>query len=116
MFEQFRQRSYEFERLDTGDYTSEEYAVWLGEMRRIHNFFGELRALKKTLLREVENSVANRVSILDVGAGNGYILGELAKQMNGRQGVLVGVELSTEAAASIPSFGASAVQIGRAHV
>lgn len=107
---QLSQRSCDLERLDTGDYTPEEYAVWLGEMRVIHNFFGELRALKRTLLREIKTAVGDRVSLLDVGAGNGYILGELAKQIDGRRGVFVGVELTAEAAASIPSSGNAAVR------
>lgn len=106
----FTRRSLDLERLDTGDYTPDEYTVWLGEMRRIHNFFGELRALKRTLLREIESSAVSSCSVLDVGAGNGYLLGELSKQMNGRRGVLVGVELSAEAAASIPLSGALAVR------
>lgn len=110
MFEQFRQRSYEFERLDTGDYTPAEYAVWLGEMRRVHNFFGELRALKKTLLREIENSVQSNISLLDVGAGSGYLLGEVAKNIIGKRAFLVGVEVNPEAATSIRASGAESVQ------
>lgn len=98
------------ERLDTGDYTPAEYARWLGEMRVVHNFFGELRALKKTLLKEIETSAKTNLSILDVGAGNGYVLGVLAKQMCRRDALLVGVEINAQAAASLPSFGALAVQ------
>ena len=33
MFEKFRHRSHELERLDTGDYTADEYARWQREMR-----------------------------------------------------------------------------------
>lgn len=98
------------ERLDTGDYTPEEYALWLSDMRRIHSFFGELRALKKTLLKEIDNSAENRVSVLDVGAGSGYLLGEIAKQMNGRRAFLTGVEINADAASSIRGFGAMSVQ------
>lgn len=106
----FRTRIDTLERLDTGDYTPQEYARWLGEMRVIHNFFGEIRALKKTLLRETRHADADRVSVLDVGAGSGYVLGELAKQMNGRRAFFVGVEINADAAASVPSFGSLAVQ------
>ncbi|MFN0141667.1 MAG: methyltransferase domain-containing protein [Pyrinomonadaceae bacterium] len=106
----FTRRSESLERLDTGDYTPEEYGRWLGEMRVIHNFFGEIRALKKTLLKEIEDADSDRVSLLDVGAGSGYILGELSKQMNGRRAFFVGVEINAEAAASVPAFGALPVQ------
>ncbi|MGB7201325.1 MAG: methyltransferase domain-containing protein [Pyrinomonadaceae bacterium] len=106
----FKTRIDKLERLDTGDYTPEEYAVWLGEMRRVHNFFGELRALKKTLLREIANSVQSNVSLLDVGAGSGYLLGEVAKNTVGMRASLVGAEINAEAATSIRASGAESVQ------
>ncbi len=106
----FKTRIDKPERLDTGDYTPEEYAVWLGEMRRIHNFFGELRALKKTLLREIANSLQSNVSLLDVGAGSGYLLGEVAKNNIGKRAFLVGAEVNAEAATSIRASGAESVQ------
>lgn len=106
---QFSQRSCELERLDTGDYTSEEYKRWLGEMRLIHGFFGEIRALKRTLLRDIEHWTEDAISILDVGAGNGDLLARIAKLIDGRL-FTVGVELSAEAAAAIREGGATAVQ------
>ena len=110
MFVSLTNRIDKLERLDTGDYTPEEYAVWLGEMRRVHNFFGELRALKKTLLREIANSVQSNVSLLDVGAGSGYLLGEVAKNTVGKRASLVGAEINAEAATSIRASGAESVQ------
>lgn len=107
---QFRGRSGELERLDTGDYTPEEYEQWLGDMRRVHGFFGEIRALKKTLLREISQSGKSRVAILDVGAGTGDLLGETLKAIGGERAFCVGVDLSLESARSIRAFGSSAVQ------
>lgn len=107
---QLRDRSSDLERLDTGDYTPEEYARWLGEMRVFHNFFGELRALKKTLLKEIHDAGRNDVSILDVGAGSGYLLGEVAKNIIDKRAFLVGVEINFEAASSIGASGAESVQ------
>jgi ubiquinone/menaquinone biosynthesis C-methylase UbiE len=98
------------ERLDTGDYTPEEYARWLGEMRYIHGFFGELRALKKTLLKEIALTGEKRVAILDVGAGNGYLLGEIAKLTHGRHTFFTGADIGFESAISVRAFGAAAVQ------
>ena len=71
IFDKFATRSERLERLDTGDYTPREYAKWQQEMRFIHRVFGELRALKNSLVREVLASGEGRVSILDVGAGSG---------------------------------------------
>jgi 2-polyprenyl-3-methyl-5-hydroxy-6-metoxy-1,4-benzoquinol methylase len=105
----FSLRSRELERLDTGDYTPEEYARWLSEMRLIHTFFGEIRALKKTLLREIDNSANDSVAILDVGAGNGYLLGQIGKRLNGRSPFLAGVEIDGNAASQIRAFGAAPV-------
>lgn len=107
---QFSRRASGLERLDTGDYTSAEYTRWLGEMRRIHGFFGELRALKKTLLKEIKNSAQSKVSLLDVGAGNGYLLGEVAKLTSNRETFFTGGDIDFESAVSIREFGAAAVQ------
>ena len=53
MFDRFQQRSTDLERLDTGEYTSEEYSRWQREMKFIHGILGEERALKNTLLRDI---------------------------------------------------------------
>ncbi len=108
--ELFSRRSSDLERLDTGDYTPAEYARWLGEMRVVHNFFGELRALKKTLLREIENAEGEHISLLDVGAGSGYLLGKIAERIVDKRVFAVGVEINAEAATAIRSSGAESVQ------
>ena len=97
MFEKFRTRSSELERLDTGDYTSEEYARWQREMWWIHRLFGELRALKHTLLNEIQLRADRSVSVLDVGAGSGELLAELRKWTKGKATFFVGLEMAPEA-------------------
>ncbi len=74
MFERFKQRSHELERLDTGDYTPAEYARWEREMPWIHGFMGEGKALRDTLVRDVRRHQLKDVSVIDVGAGSGGIL------------------------------------------
>jgi ubiquinone/menaquinone biosynthesis C-methylase UbiE len=107
MFERFKQRSYELERLDTGDYTAAEYARWQREMQLIHRLWGETRALRNSLFRDLGGRTG-RVSILDVGAGSGELLRELGKWFGGRAS-LFGVEINETAARSIKGSGAEAV-------
>ena len=106
MFERFKQRSYELERLDTGDYTEAEYAHWQKEMRFIHRLWGETRALRNSLFRDL-NDRTGRVSILDVGAGSGALLHELSGWF-GTRASLTGVEINATAARSIKSKGIQA--------
>lgn len=101
MFARFKQRSYDIERLDTGDYTPAEYLRWQREMSRIHRVFGEIRALRHSLIREVNASREASVSILDVGAGSGELLRMLGKSLNGKKTFLAGVEIDMDAARSI---------------
>ncbi|MFM9903455.1 MAG: methyltransferase domain-containing protein [Pyrinomonadaceae bacterium] len=110
MFEPFKQRSYELERLDTGDYTPGEYRRWQREMRFIHRIFGEMRALKRTLFRDIQAGSDGPVSVLDVGAGSGELLRELSKWTAGRRTFFVGAELNREATLTIQSKSISAVQ------
>jgi|CXWL01.1.fsa_nt_gi ubiquinone/menaquinone biosynthesis C-methylase UbiE len=110
MFEQFRHRSSELERLDTGDYTPAEYARWQLEMRFIHRIFGEVRALKATLFREMNENGHERVSVLDVGAGSGELLRELVKWTDGRKTFFAGAEIHSDAARSIHEKDISAIQ------
>ena len=97
MFDQFKQRSYKLERLDTGDYTLAEYARWHREMWFIHRIFGELRALRGSLFKTIQRNGKSTVSILDVGAGAGELLCELRKWTADRDAFLVGGEISTDA-------------------
>ena len=110
MFERFATRSRELERLDTGDYSPKEYARWQSEMRVIHRVFGELRALKKTLVAEIFANNADHVSILDVGAGSGELLRLLRKELAAKKIFLAGAELNSDAAASIKKLGSDSLQ------
>ena len=109
MFERFHKRSYELERLDTGDYTPAEYRRWQQEMRFIHRIFGEMRALQRTLFRDL-NETDGPVSVLDVGAGSGELLRALVKWTTGRRAFFVGVEINREATVAINSNSIAAVQ------
>lgn len=110
MFERFATRSHKLERLDTGDYTPAEYRRWQREMWFIHRLFGELRALRRTLFRDIEAAGDVSISVLDVGAGSGELLRELAKWTSGRKTFFVGAELNSEATRSIKSSTLAAVQ------
>lgn len=109
MFKTFATRSYRRERLDTGDYTPTEYRRWQREMWFIHRIFGEIRALRRTLFRDLQRT-DGPVSILDVGAGSGELLRQLRKWTLGRETFFVGAEINREAAISIRSETISAVQ------
>ena len=110
MFEQFKHRSYDLERLDTGDYTPAEYARWHREMWFIHRIFGEMRALRGSLFKAIEANGKVSVSILDVGAGSGELLFELGKWTADRNAFLVGAEINAEAAVAIRDVKINAVQ------
>jgi ubiquinone/menaquinone biosynthesis C-methylase UbiE len=101
MFQRFSQRSERLERLDTGDYTPEEHALWLREMKFIHRTFGEINALRGSLLRHMQLADNGSVSILDVGAGSGHLLRSLHKMLGSRNSFLVAAELDPHAAAAI---------------
>lgn len=99
----FKTRSLKPERLDTGDYTPEEYDVCLSELRFINRHIGDRRALKKTLLAEIGRQGLKRFSVLDVGAGSGELLREIAAfaQKSKRNAELFGLELNERSAVSI---------------
>jgi len=99
----FEKRSYKLERIDTGDYTPEEYERFLREIRFINRFLGDVWALKKTLLREIEKTNLQEFSVLDVGAGSGELLRTIAKfaRKQKRKTNLCGLELSERAACAI---------------
>jgi len=96
-------RSLKLERLDTGDYTPEEYERFLREIGFINRVLGDNRALKKTLLREIENENLQTFSVLDVGAGSGELLRAIAgfARKDNRQARLVGLELNARSANAI---------------
>jgi SAM-dependent methyltransferase len=103
MFSRFSQRSYELEHLDKGDYTPEEYEGCLVELRRINEWLGDARALRRSLVPEVERAGLQGFSLLDVGAGSGELLRVLAREARGRgwRVRLVGLELNERSARAI---------------
>jgi|ERR1043166_3325776 SAM-dependent methyltransferase len=111
MFKRFATRNLRLERLDTGDYTPEEYVKWQSEMKLINRFLGDTRILKLSLEHELPKR-EDHVSILDVGAGSGELLKAAKEMMNGKTAFLVGAELNTDAVRSIRdrSFGVHALQ------
>ncbi len=103
MFRRFQKRSLELEHLDKGDYTPEEYEGCLVELRRVNRFLGDARALRRSLLAEVEREGLKSFSVLDVGAGSGELLRTIAvwTRESGREALLVGVELNARSARAI---------------
>lgn len=100
----FRKRSYQLERLDTGDYTPEEYEVFLREIAFINRRIGDERAARETLLREIEREDQRNFSVLDVGAGSGELLrviAEFARKQNREAQFLCGLELNARSARAI---------------
>ncbi|MDT4895598.1 MAG: hypothetical protein QOH25_675 [Acidobacteriota bacterium] len=99
----FRQRSYELEHLDKGDYTPEEYEGCLVELRRINRFLGDAQALRRSLLSEIEREDLKSFSVLDVGAGSGELLRVIARWADEteRRAVLTGLELNARSARAI---------------
>jgi ubiquinone/menaquinone biosynthesis C-methylase UbiE len=92
----FKHRATKPERIDTGDYTPEEYQRFLREIRFINQRLGDREALEKTLLLEIERIGLKDFSVLDVGAGTGELLGVIAKfaRSNGSKAKLVGLDLN----------------------
>ena len=99
----FKTRSHKLERIDTGDYTPEEYERFLREIRLVNRFAGDNQALRKTLLRDIEKSDLREFSVLDVGAGSGELLRTIARFSNARnrRAKLFGLELNARSARAI---------------
>jgi len=99
----FSQRSQELERIDTGDYTAEEYDRFLADIRKVNRYAGDARALRKTLLDRIASSGSKSLSVLDIGAGSGLLLRNIADFARERQISvrLAGLELNRRAAESI---------------
>lgn len=100
MFERFRERSQELEHLDKGDYTPEEYEGCLRELRRVNRWLGDSRALRRSVLPDIARDRPREFSLLDVGAGSGELLREVAlwSRRAGSVARLVGLELNGRAA------------------
>ena len=99
----FKTRSNQLERIDTGDYTPEEYDQFLREISLVNRFAGDNWTLRKTLLREIERENLQSFSVLDVGAGSGELLRTIAKfaRKQNRKARLCGLELNARSAAAI---------------
>ncbi|HYG09538.1 MAG TPA: methyltransferase domain-containing protein [Pyrinomonadaceae bacterium] len=100
----FSRRSYELEHLDKGDYTPEEYEGCLVELRRINEWLGDARALRASLVPEIERAGLRSFTLLDVGAGSGELLRVAAREARGRgwrAARLVGLELNERSARAI---------------
>ena len=103
MFDRFKQRSYELEHLDKGDYTPEEYEGCIVELQRVNRWLGDTRALGNSLLKDIEAAQLQSFSVLDVGAGSGELLRVIAAWANEtkRATRLVGLELNERSAREI---------------
>jgi len=103
MFDQFRRRSVKLEHLDKGDYTAEEYEGCIVELQRVNRWLGDARAVRDSLLREIDKLDLRTFSVLDVGAGSGELLRVIADwaRKRDRKARLVGVELNARSAKAI---------------
>lgn len=116
MFERFKTRSHELERIDTGDYTAAEYRRWQKEMRFIHGIFGEARALRNTLYRDLIRDGGERFSVLDIGAGEGTLLRKLKRWSLPRSSFAVGVEIGCAGLDAIAANADAAVRADGLHL
>lgn len=99
----FDERSEKLERIDTGDYTPEEYDRFLQDIRLVNRYAGDIRALKNTLLQAIKREQRREFSVLDVGAGSGELLrvvADFARKTN-RKSRLYGLELNRRSVVSI---------------
>ena len=92
----FAARSTQPERIDTGDYTPEEYATFLREIRFINRRLGDSRALRKSLLRAIRRGDIREFSVLDVACGSGELLRQIAEfaKSEDRKAQLTGIDLN----------------------
>ncbi|HEV2765445.1 MAG TPA: methyltransferase domain-containing protein [Pyrinomonadaceae bacterium] len=103
MFPSFRRRSEELEHIDTGDYTPEEYEGALVELTRVNRWLGDGRAVRLSVLPLIERDGAREFALLDVGAGSGELLRQVAAWAAGesRGARLVGLDLNLRSAKAI---------------
>jgi ubiquinone/menaquinone biosynthesis C-methylase UbiE len=88
-------RSQKLERIDTGDYTPEEYELFLKDIAYINRNLGDNAAIEKTLLAEIVRLDLKEFSVLDLGAGSGEMLRFIAESAakTNRRAFLVGLDL-----------------------
>jgi len=110
IFTSFRSRSSVTERLDRGEFTNTEYRRWQKEMWFIHRFFGEVRALRNTLVAEIESTHESSVSVLEIAAGSGGLLAYLKQRIRRSKLTRIGLEISADSTLSIADNGCIAVR------
>ena len=103
MFSKFKQRSYDLEHIDTGNYTAAEYEGYIVELQRVNRWLGDAQILRDTLLRETGNEECKSFSLLDVGAGSGELLRTAANWAREHKKAFrgVGLELNERSAQAI---------------
>ncbi|MFN2512148.1 MAG: methyltransferase domain-containing protein [Pyrinomonadaceae bacterium] len=103
MFDRFRERSNDLEHLDIGDYTQEEYEGCIVELQRINQWLGDARALRLSLLADIEQADLRNFSLLDVGAGSGELLRVAAAwaRRNKLKGCFTALELNERSAKAV---------------
>jgi SAM-dependent methyltransferase len=103
MLKKFRQRSHELENIDKGSYTPAEYEGCIVELQRVNEWLGDAKALRGSLLKEIETQGLQSFSVLDVGAGSGELLRVTAQwaRATNRTARLVGLELNQRSAQAI---------------
>jgi len=110
MLKSFKSRSSESERLDRGEFSEAEYRRWQKEMWYIHRFFGEIRALRNTLVAEIERTKENSLSVLEIAAGSGGLLAYLDERIHQKRLTRIGLEMSADSASLIAKNGSIAVR------
>ena len=92
----FEKRSTQPERIDTGDYTPEEYATFLHEIKFINRYLGDARALRKSLFSDIKAKNLRDFSVLDVACGSGELLRRIADfaLKTKRKARLVGIDIN----------------------
>jgi ubiquinone/menaquinone biosynthesis C-methylase UbiE len=100
----FKKRSTQLERIDTGDYTPAEYATFLREIRFINHYLGDERALRRSLLRDIEEKNLSEFSVLDVACGSGELLRRIASfaRKSKRTAQVTGIDLNELSFSTIP--------------
>lgn len=103
MFARFRDRSNDLEHLDIGDYTPEEYEGCIVELQRVNQWLGDARALRLSLLTDIEQADLRSFSVLDVAAGSGELLRVAAAwtRRNKLKGSFTALELNARSAKAI---------------
>jgi SAM-dependent methyltransferase len=103
MFARFRERSNDLEHLDIGDYTPEEYEGCIVELQRVNQWLGDARALRLSLLADIERADLRSFSVLDVAAGSGELLRVAAAwtRRNKLNGSFTALELNARSAKAV---------------